>query len=197
MMMRHTWFTLLAALALATLPAAQAAILTFDADLSGLNEVPPNASPGTGTGRVEIDTVLRTMTLDVAFSGLASPTTAAHIHCCVPPTGNAGVATQLPSFVGFPLGVTSGMYTQTFDMNLASSYNAAFISNNGGTPQSAFDVLLAGMLAGQSYLNIHTQMIPAGEIRGTLLRVPEPGTLGLLATGLIALTALRRRRFTR
>ncbi|WP_139379481.1 CHRD domain-containing protein [Zoogloea sp. LCSB751] len=42
----------------------------------------PNASPATGAAMVVIDTVAHTMQVDVVFSGLLGPTTAAHIHCC-------------------------------------------------------------------------------------------------------------------
>jgi hypothetical protein len=103
------------------------------------------------------------------------------------------VATQTPSFIGFPLGVTSGTFTNTFDMLLASSYRAGFITDHGGTPASAFDFLLAGMLAGEAYLNIHTQMFPGGEIRGTLIQVPEPASIALLGLALAGLGVVRRR----
>ena len=153
-----------------------------------------NASPGTGSATVDIDTDLKLMTLDVAFSGLLGPTTASHIHCCAPTAAdNAPVATQTPSFIGFPLGVTSGTFTNTFDMLLASSYRAGFITDHGGTPASAFDFLLAGMLAGEAYLNIHTQMFPGGEIRGTLIQVPEPASIALLGLALAGLGVVRRR----
>ena len=43
------------------------------------------------------------------------------------------MATRVPSFVGFPLGVTAGSMDNTYDLNLASSYNPAFVTDNGGT----------------------------------------------------------------
>jgi hypothetical protein len=197
MNLRSTLQAVAVVLSLACLPSVNAAILSFDAQLEGGNEVPPAASPGTGTGYVEIDTVLNTMRLEVSFMNLLGLTTAAHIHCCTPPTGNAGVATQVPSFVGFPLGVTSGTYVQVFDMSLLSSWNPAFVALQGGTALSAFDALVTAMLAGQAYLNVHTNMFPGGEIRGTLLqrqKVPEPATLVLMLTALSALLIMRRRR---
>ena len=59
-------------------------------------------------------------------------------------------------------------------MTLASFYNPAFIAANGGTVDGAFNVLVAGMLTGQTYLNIHSTLFPGGEIRDTLIR--DPGT---------------------
>lgn len=150
------------------------AVKNYTVTLSGPAESPPNASPGTGSGSVTIDTVAQTMQVNVTFSGLTGNTTASHIHCCtaVPGTGTAGVATETPTFSGFPLGVTSGTFSHTFDMTQAGSYNPSFITANGGTPNSAFAVLVAGIDAGEAYLNIHTSTFGGGEIRGFIVSVP-------------------------
>ena len=137
--------------------------------LSSANENPPHpSSAGTGTALITWDTTTNLMTVDVTFSGLSAGTTASHIHCCVLAPGNAGVATTVPTFTGFPSGVTSGSYSHTFDMSSLASYNPAFVAAHGGTAASAKAALFAGLQAGQSYLNIHTSAFPAGEIRGFL-----------------------------
>jgi hypothetical protein len=174
---------------------AFSAPISYFAILNGSNENPPTGSPGTGFATVTIDQVVNTMLVNVTFTGLSSGDTAAHIHCCVPPGGNTGVATTTPTFTGFPSGVTSGTYSNLFDMTLASSYNPAFVTANGGTTASAEAVLFAGITAGQAYLNIHTTNNPGGEIRGFLApTAPEPSTLVLAGAALASLALLRRRR---
>ena len=147
---------------------ARAVPITLTATLSGTQEVPPNASAGTGFAVVTVDPATHMLTVQITFSGLISTTTASHIHCCTGPGANAMVATTTPTFPGFPLGVTSGTYFQTFDLTLASSYNPAFITAHGGSVAQAEADLIAGLLAGQTYFNVHTNVFPGGEIRGQL-----------------------------
>jgi len=174
---------------------AHAGIFNFAATLNGPSEAPANASPGTGTATFSYDSIAHTLAIDVTFSGLTGTTTAAHIHAptAVAGTGTASVATQVPNFTGFPLGVTSGSYSQSFDLTLASSYNSTFVSNNGGTTSSAETALFAAITGGKAYLNIHTSTFGGGEIRGFLTPVPEPAETAALTGGLIGAFAIFRR----
>lgn len=183
---------------LASSVAAFAVPITYTAVLSGAAEFDPNLSPGTATAIVTIDTAAHTLDVSATFADLVGTTLASHIHCCtaVAGSGLAGVATETPSFSLFPLGVTSGFFTQSFDLTLLSSFNAPFITANGGTAAGAEAALAAGLAAGLAYLNIHTTAYPGGEIRGFLTaeQVPEPVTLSLLGVGLAGFAAVRRRR---
>jgi hypothetical protein len=178
---------------------ASAAIIDYSVTLNGATEEPATASSGVGSGLVRFDTTANTMRVQVIYFGLTSAVTAAHIHCCTANTltGNAGVATQTPTFTGFPT-TTYGSYDQTFDMTLAGSYNPSFITANGGTPLSAFAALTAGAANLRDYLNIHTANNGGGEIRGFLkplvAPVPLPAAAWLLLSGFSALTMFSRRR---
>jgi hypothetical protein len=184
-------------MALCVSSASQATIYTTR--LSGPAEATPNTSPGTGNATVNFDLTAHLLSIDMSFSGLTSGTTASHIHCCTPPPVAAAVATQVPTFTGFPLDVTSGTYSHTFNTLDAATWNPTFVTASGGSAAGAEAALAAGLAAGVSYLNIHTTAFPGGEIRGFLTaaangQAPEPPVLALFAITVGALVAARRKR---
>src|SRR4051812_29974040 len=109
------------------MPSALPAATVYLATLLGSNEVPPTGSSATGTAVVTLNGDF--LTVNESYSGLVAPAAAAHIHCCGPVGVNEPVAVP---FTGFPA-ATSGTYLQTFDLTLTSTYNAAFLTANGGT----------------------------------------------------------------
>ena len=189
----------LAAALIVLAPAAHAAPMTFTAILSAANEVPPPVvvSSGTGLATIVLDPTAQTLQVNATFSGLTSNDVAAHIHCCAPLGTNAGVATTVPAFPGFPLGVTSGNYVSAvFDLTQPLIYNPAFVTLQGGTIAGAEAALIAGIIGGQTYFNIHTVNFGGGEIRGQLAPIPLPAALPLFAAGLGIVAFLARRKKT-
>lgn len=186
---------LLTAATLAAAPLAHATLIHLAVTLSGLSEVPPNPSTGTGSVSLVLDTTAQTLGGTIVFSGLSGTSSAAHIHCCLAAPfggGNVGVATLVPAFPGFPLGVTSGTDTFLLDLTQSSSYNPGFITAEGGLVANAEAALIAGLESDRTYLNIHSSAFPGGEIRGFV--VPEPVTISLFAIGLAVAGFASRRR---
>jgi hypothetical protein len=159
----------------------QAAIVTLTANLSGANEVPPTMSGSVGTAIVTIDTDTRAWTMDIVFSTLNAPLSVSHLHRAPAGTngpvivGLDGIALSggRPSWALLSPGITS--------FNSGGALNAPFLFPAAELPN---------LLAGNVYVNIHSQAFPGGEIRGNL--IPTPGAVALV--GLAGLAMGRRRR---
>lgn len=80
-------------------------------------------------------------------------------------------------------------FTSGVGGTFSSIWNAS--EGNSGTTLIA---QIPNLLAERAYINFHTIQHPAGEIRGTLQVVPEPGSLLLAALGGLAMTVAIRRR---
>lgn len=142
----------------------------FAANLTGAQDVPPTNSAATGLASVVLNNAQTMITVNLSFSGLEGPATAAHIHGPALQGSNAGV---LFPFTGVPNAVSGAIPPQTF----------------------AIDPTQVGYLeSGQLYVNVHSTVFPEGEIRGQLQATPEPASLLLIGTGLLGLALLLRRR---
>ena len=104
---------------------AQATIFTFDNMLTGLQEVPPNASTAIGQISGTYNDVTNMFDFTVVFTGLFTPATAAHLHSPAPIGVNAPI--QI-GFVGFPAGVTSGLYSNTYTFTAAQETDCSLVS---------------------------------------------------------------------
>ena len=93
------------------------------------------------------------------------------------------MATTVPTFPGFPLGVMAGTYTQTFDSLSADTYNPVLLDSMMlmGNVSAVEELLFTSIEEGNAYLNIHSEEFPMGEIRGFLAPVPEPAPFSFQA----------------
>ena len=127
---------------------AAAEVHTLRAVLTGNQEVPPSGSSGGGSCTLTLDDVTGSVSVSGTYTGLGSSATAAHIHGPAPVGVNAGILVVLTQSGG-TAGTLSG----------------------GGVLAPAN---IAAMLAGNTYVNVHTTGSPGGELRGqALLGVPS------------------------
>ncbi len=139
---RHVFAGLVIAAVLAASPMASAETITFNAALSGSNEVPAVETKGSGNAVVTYDTVTKQLTWTITFSGLTGDPTVAHFHGPAGPKENAKVAVLIGKA---PKSPAKGSATLT-------------------------DEQAADLLAGRWYINIHTEKNRPGEIRGQVVK---------------------------
>ncbi len=114
-------------------------IVKMKANLMGSNQVPPVSTNAKGEGEFTVDTKMNKVTFKIKFEDLSSAETGAHIHGFAAPGSNAGILFALP--MGSPK-------TGTWNYNENQE---------------------AGILAGKTYVNMHSVNFPAGEIRGQIV----------------------------
>ena len=114
----------------------------YKATLDAKSEVPPNASPASGTADIDYDAASKKLSWKITYSGLSGPATAAHFHGPAETGKNAGVAVAIPNAGTSPV---EGSATLT-------------------------DAQAADLVSGKLYINVHTAANPGGEIRGQVTR---------------------------
>jgi hypothetical protein len=148
---------------------AQQPAVPFTALLSGANERPnPVTTSATGFGIFSL--AGSTLRFAVSYQGLSGNATMAHIHGSAPASGFTGVLIDLQPYHTGPFG-TNG------------SFSGAIVLT---------DAQKAAVMAGRTYVNVHTSANGSGEIRGqiapvlmqaSLLDGYEPGNLNTGARG--------------
>ena len=118
-------------------------VATFNMRPDSSQEVPPNNSPATANVMVTLNRTTGDVSVDGTFEGLTSMVTAAHIH------GPATVGMNGPIIVPLAVtGTTSGTVTGTATMTAPN---------------------MNDMINGMTYVNIHSQVYPEGEIRAQIV----------------------------
>jgi hypothetical protein len=134
--------SLAAALMLFLGSSAFAEQISFKAELSTDNEVPPVADSGKGTLSGTFDTASKVLTYTVVYSDLSGPVTAAHIHGPADASHNAPV---------------SAPYTGAYASPMKDAVTLS-------------DEQVADLMAARLYFNIHTAKNKPGEIRGQIVK---------------------------
>ena len=114
--------------------------VALSTQLKAGNEVPPNASQGTGMVDAVLNKDTNLLRWKVSYSGLSGPATAAHFHGPAAAGANAGVVLPWSSPISSPM--------------------------EGSATLTAGQV--ADLMAGRWYANIHTAANPGGELRGQI-----------------------------
>ena len=119
-------------------------IVTHVASIDGVQEVPANGSIARGFGLFWFDNVANTMDYYIAYGGLSSAETMAHLHGYASFGANAGIKHTLPAG-----NLKSGTWTFS-DADEENLFN------------------------GLAYVNIHSTNFPGGEIRGQIVSTVVP-----------------------
>ena len=149
------------ALALTITLAPGVSAQTLTANLNGGEETPILNTGAVGTVEVSLDVENQEVAVTLRVFNVPTPTTAGHIHI-----GAAGIAG--PVVLNFPSALVgrTGDFAMTFRIGPGQFVARPAIGIN--TMEDAFQAILNG----NSYVNIHTQQFPGGEIRGQLRQIP-------------------------
>jgi hypothetical protein len=114
--------------------------VNMKAEMKGASEVPPTASKGTGSVTATYDTASKKLSWKGSYKDLSGPATAAHFH-----SGEVG---------------KNGAVVIPISPNTSPFEGSATLT----------DAQAAELMAGQWYVNVHTDANKGGEIRGQVTK---------------------------
>lgn len=147
----------------------------FDASLSGYEELPTLSTRGNGTFEASLNKdgseLAYTLSYEGPFTGNATGTasnvTQAHIHFGAR-AFSGGISAFLCTNLGNGPAGTPACPTQSGTVSGVIT-SASIVGPAGqGIAAGEFAELLGALRAGAAYANVHTQAVPAGEIRGQI-----------------------------
>ena len=140
--------------------------------LNGYKEVPVISTTGKGSFVATINREGTEIQYRLKYSDLEAPITQSHIHFG-PPNNTGAISVWLCSSLNPPGATPPG--TQACPTDPASgeyegTLTAADVVGPAaqGIDVGEFDELLAAIRAGKTYVNVHTQKFPGGEIRSQI-----------------------------
>lgn len=140
---------------------------TVKAKLSGYNEVPAVLSTGSGRFSAKINSVAGTITYELTYRALEGSALQSHIHI-----GQTHTSGGISAFVCTNLGNAPGPVPAcpTTEGSVTGTIQAGDVvgPNAQGIAPGEFAELVAAIRAGAAYVNVHTNKIPSGEIRGQI-----------------------------
>ena len=142
-------------------------VITLRARLTGLEEVPPIFTPGSGTFQGTLSPDRNTLTFRLAWRDLRSPAQVAHIHFGQRRV-NGGVMLFLCGGGNQP---ACPAETTAQIKGTATAANVTGPAGQGIDPGD-FAAAVEALLTGQTYVNVHSTLFPNGEVRGQV-RVHE------------------------
>lgn len=165
--MRRILKSALALLAVALVAPTTVTAQTVHATLSSHQEVPALSTPGAGRFRAKVDTAAGTIHWELEYANLEADTLQSHIHF-----GQAGVNGGVSAFLCTNLGngPAGTLACPARSGALSGVITAASVigPSGQGIAPGEFAALVAAILDGTAYVNVHTTAWPGGEIRGQL-----------------------------
>ena len=156
----------------------------FTATLSGANEIPPNSDPTICTGLFSLTGNSFSFLINVP--ALTFNSVSASINGPALPGGTGPVIFDLggPIFHG-----GSGLGSPPVYV-FFSPFNGVF----GAGPFTLSNPQINDLESGHWYVDVTSETMPAGQLRGQITPVPEPSAWGLLCAAGIAFWAWQRKR---
>lgn len=139
---------------------ADAQTIQLAATLSGGNEAPTAVNTGSyATATVTVDLGSRDVTYVIQVFNMPSGTTGAHFH-----VGGPGTPGPIVVNITVPAQISN-------DYTLSGTASASSLIPRLDQGIGSWDDFIQSLLGGQTYLNVHSNNNPSGEIRGQVLRV--------------------------
>jgi hypothetical protein len=142
---------------------ARAQVINMAATLTGGNEVPIILTGAYGVATVTVNMDTQDVSWNIQVFNMPSGVNNAHFH-----VGPVGISGPVVVNVAFPPTVSND-FTLSGTANGNTNPSALIPRRDQGI--GSWEDFIQSLVGGQTYLNIHSQNNPGGEIRGQVYRV--------------------------